>query len=125
MCSQLLTWTTIINLSLLSLGLQLISINAKSLNVSEDTQVNFTCQTSFSRDDVALVIVPIPFNAMLQDHISSLFDLDEGGHETGISFIATASVNETMFECRATNNTNGEHTEVGPPALLLVQGKVY
>ena len=40
-----LFWMTIINLSLLSLGLQLISLNAKSVNASEGTQVNFTCQT--------------------------------------------------------------------------------
>ena len=126
MCSQLLTWTTIINLSLLSVGLQLISVNTKSVNASEGTQVDFTCQTSFNQSAVTLNIVPIlPSNAMLQDLMSSVFKLDEGGYETGISFIATASVNEAMFACRATNDTNEDHTEVGPPALLLVQGKVY
>ena len=126
MCSQLLTWTTIIELSLLSLGFQLISANAQSVNASEGTQVNFACQTPFNQTAVTLVIVPmLPSNTMLQDLMSSVFKLDEGGHEAGISFTATVSINETVFACLAiyTNNTNGDHTEVGPPALLLVQGK--
>ena len=40
------------NLALLSLGLQLISVNAMSVNASEGMKVDFVCQTSFSPDDV-------------------------------------------------------------------------
>ena len=116
-CSHLLTWTAIHNLSLLSLGLQLISVNAESVNASEGTEVRFACQTSFSQTDVTLDVIPVPSP---NDQTISLFDLPGGGQEIATSFIATAALNETMIECRATNE---EHTEVGPPALLLVQGK--
>ena len=119
-CSQLLTWMAIDNLFCSPLGLQLISVNAKSVNASEGTEVRFACETSFSQTDVTLVVVPMfPPNTTLQEHTSSLFNLPEGGHERAISFIAIAALNETMIECRATNE---DHTEVGPPALLLVQG---
>ena len=104
---------------MLSIGLQLISVNAKSVNASEGTQVRFACQTTFSQDDVTLNFVPIPPpNATLQEQTSSLFNID-GGHGIAISFIATAALNETMIVCHA---TNGDHTEEGPPASLLVQG---
>ena len=94
------------------------------MNASEDTQVGFACQSSFSQADVQLVVVPLlPPNAMLQGPLLSVKGLPGGGHEKAISFTATTSVNETMIECRATDKTNETHTEVGPPALLLVQGK--
>ena len=109
------------NLSLLSLGLQLISVNAKSMNASEGTRVEFACQTTFSQFDVTLVVfIMLPPNTTLQEPTNSLFLLPGGGHERARSFIATAALNETMIECRAINRN---HTEVGPPALLLVQGK--
>ena len=107
------------NLSLLSLGLQLISVNAKSVNVSEGTEVRFACQTSFSEEDVTLDVIPVPSpNHQTISHSP----LPENGQEISTTFIATAALNETMIQCRATNNTNGDHTEKGPPALLLVQG---
>ena len=97
-----------------------------SVNASEGTQVRFACQTSFSPADVTLVVVPmLPPNTTIQELTSSSSSLPEGpgGYERAISFIATAAVNETLIECRATNKTNGDHTEIGTPALLLVQGK--
>ena len=111
-------------LSLLSLGLQLITVDAKSVNASEGTQVRFACQTSFSQDDVTLAFASmLPPNTSLQGLTSSFSGLPDGGHERSISFIATAALNETMIVCHATNKTNEDHTEVGVPALLLVQGK--
>ena len=95
-----------------------------SVNASEGTSVEFTCQTTFSQTDVMLaVVIMLPPNTTLQDPKSALFLLPEGGHERIRSFIATAALNETMIECLATNKTNENHTEVGPSALLLVQGK--
>ena len=127
MCSKLLTWTAMHNLSFVFLtGPKLISVNVKSVNASEGMQVRFACQTLFSQDDVSLSIVPtLPPNATLQGQSISLLNLPDGGHEIAMSFTATASVNETIIKCRAFSDSviKGVSIQTGARAKLLVQGK--
>ena len=105
------------------LGLQLISVDAMSVNASEGTQVRFACETSFSEADVMLAFgFDLPPNEALLP-ASSFFEVGEKGHGRSVSFIATAALNESLITCHATNKTDGNHIEVGAPALLLVQGK--
>lgn len=93
-----------------------LSVTPSARNVSEGTEVHFSCFTPYNNLSLEWSGGPTQFKSVNDE-------LPEGGRRNSIRFPATSEFNGALITCTAGGFVNGKGVYTNESALLLVQGK--